>query len=105
MFIASTCIQGKMEVELEMFHCDRAHLFALRSSALASQYIMRLCCKANIWVDYGQSKLVLEVLQHDLTNLFPFLLSFLHLGSCTGGGTSCVGGHGLGGMKSSMSSS
>ena len=32
-------------------------------------------------------------------------LSFLVLGSCTGGGTSCVGGHGLGGMKSSMSSS
>ena len=22
---ASTCIQGKMEVELEMFHCDRVH--------------------------------------------------------------------------------
>ena len=35
---------------------------------------------------------------------FPFL-SFLVLGSCTGGGTSCVGGHGLGSMKSSMSSS
>ena len=35
---------------------------------------------------------------------FPFL-SFLDLRSCTGGGTSCVGGHGLGGMKSSMSSS
>ena len=35
---------------------------------------------------------------------FPFL-SFLILGSCTGGWTSCVGGHGLGGMKSSMSSS
>ena len=35
---------------------------------------------------------------------FPFL-SFLVLGSCTGGGISCVGGHGLGGMKSSISSS
>jgi len=34
---------------------------------------------------------------------FPFL-SFLVLGSCTGGGISCVGGHGLGGMKSSISS-
>ena len=34
---------------------------------------------------------------------FPFL-SFLDLRSCTGG-TSCVGGHGLGGIKSSMSSS
>ena len=32
-------------------------------------------------------------------------LSFLDLGSCTGGGTSCVGGHGLGGIKSSISSS
>ena len=29
---------------------------------------------------------------------FPFL-SFLDLGSCTGGGTSCVGGHGLGGNE------
>ena len=29
-------------------------------------------------------------------------LSFLDLRSCTGGGTSCVGGHGLGGIKSSM---
>ena len=36
----------------------------------------------------------------------PFVfLSFLDLGSCTGGGTSCVGGHDLGGMKSSISSS
>src|SRR6185312_10772176 len=35
---------------------------------------------------------------------FPFLY-FLDLRSCTGGGTSCVGGHDLGGMKSSMSSS
>ena len=35
---------------------------------------------------------------------FPFL-SFLDLRSCSGGGISCVGGHGLGGMKSSMSSS
>ena len=35
---------------------------------------------------------------------FPFL-SFLDLRSCTGGGISCVGGHDLGGMKSSMSSS
>ena len=35
---------------------------------------------------------------------FPFLY-FLDLDSCTGGGTSCVGGHSLGGMKSSMSSS
>ena len=35
---------------------------------------------------------------------FPFL-SFLDLRSCKGGGTSCVEGHGLGGMKSSMSSS
>ena len=35
---------------------------------------------------------------------FPFL-SFLDLRSCTWGGTSCVGGHGFGGMKSSMSSS
>ena len=57
MSMASTCIQGKMEVKLEMFHCHRAHLFAVRSSFLASQYIMRLCCKANIWVDYGQPKL------------------------------------------------
>ena len=32
-------------------------------------------------------------------------LSFLDLHSCTGGGTSCVGGHDLGGMKSSISSS
>ena len=45
MSMASTCIQGKMEVELEMFHCDRAHLFAIRSSSLASQYIMRLVAK------------------------------------------------------------
>ena len=37
MSMASTCIQGKMEVELEMFHCDRAHLFAVRSSSLAKQ--------------------------------------------------------------------
>ena len=29
---------------------------------------------------------------------FSFL-SFLDLRSCTGGGTSCVGGHGLGGHK------
>ena len=37
---------------------------------------------------------------------FPFtFLSILDLGTCTGAGTSCVGGHGLGGMKSSMSSS
>ena len=35
---------------------------------------------------------------------FPFL-SFLDLHSCTAGGTSCLGGHGLGGMKSSRSSS
>ena len=35
---------------------------------------------------------------------FPFL-SFLDLDSCTGEGTSCVGGYGLGDMKSSMSSS
>ena len=35
---------------------------------------------------------------------FPFL-SFLDLRLCTGGGTSCVGVHGLEGMKSSMSSS
>ena len=35
---------------------------------------------------------------------FPFL-SFLVLGSCTGGGTSGVRGHDLGGMKSSISSS
>ena len=28
----------EMEVELEMFHCDRAHLFVVRSSSLASQY-------------------------------------------------------------------
>ena len=34
----------------------------------------------------------------------PFL-PFLDLGSCTGGGTSCVGGHDLAGIKSSMSSS
>ena len=32
-------------------------------------------------------------------------LSFLDLGSCTGGGTPGVRGHDLGGMKSSMSSS
>ena len=32
-------------------------------------------------------------------------LSFLDLRSCIGGGTSCVGGHYLGGIKSSMSSS
>ena len=57
MSVASTCIQGKMEVKLEMFHCHIAHLFAVRSSSLASQYIMRLCCKVNIWVDYGQPKL------------------------------------------------
>ena len=43
--MASTCIQGKMEVKLEMFHCDRAHLFAVRSSSLASQYIMRIVAK------------------------------------------------------------
>ena len=36
--------------------------------------------------------------------VFPFL-SFQDLGPCTGGGTSCVGVHGLGGIKSSMSSS
>ena len=35
---------------------------------------------------------------------FPFL-SFWVLGSCTEGGTSNVGGYGLGGMKSSRSSS
>ena len=35
---------------------------------------------------------------------FPFV-SFLDLGSCTGGGTSCVGAHSLGGIKPSMSSS
>ena len=35
---------------------------------------------------------------------FPFL-SFLVLGSCTGGQTSCVGHHGFGGMNSSISSS
>ena len=28
--MASTCIQGIMKVKLEMFHCDRAHLFAVR---------------------------------------------------------------------------
>ena len=36
--------------------------------------------------------------------VFPFLF-FLDLRSSTGGGTSCVGGHDLGGIKSSMSSS
>ena len=35
---------------------------------------------------------------------FPFF-PFLDLRSCTGGGTSCVGGHGLRGIKSSRSSS
>ena len=49
--------KGKWKVKLEMFHCHRAHLFAVRSSSLASQYIMRLCCKANVWVYYGQPKL------------------------------------------------
>ena len=46
MSMESTCIQEKMEVELEMFHCDRAHLFAVRSSAITSQYIMRFYLKA-----------------------------------------------------------
>src|SRR6185503_15734382 len=66
MSIASTCIQGKMEVQLEMFHCDRAHLFAVRSSSLASQYIMRLCCKANIWVDYQEFIEYLQIKIFDL---------------------------------------
>ena len=35
---------------------------------------------------------------------FPFL-SFMDLRSSIGGGTSCVGGHALRGIKSSMSSS
>ena len=41
-----------------------------------------------------------DVVWPDEPLAFPFL-SFLDLGSCTGGRTSCVGGHGLGGMKSS----
>ena len=46
----------------------------------------------------------LEHLKNHEPLAFPFL-SFLVLGSCTGGGTSGVRGHDLGGMKSSISSS
>ena len=75
--MASTCIQGKMEVELEMLHCDRAHLFAVRSSALASQYIIRFCCKANIWVDYGQPKLRAKMIVRHIEQTYQYTISYL----------------------------
>ena len=77
--MASTCIQGKMEFELEIFHCDRAHLFAVRSSSLASQYIMRLCCKANICVDYGQPKLWAKMIVRHIEQTYQYTISYLNV--------------------------
>src|SRR6185312_10785777 len=41
MSMANTCIQGKMEVELKMFHCDRAHLFAVRSRNISCDFVTK----------------------------------------------------------------
>src|SRR6185369_4445106 len=60
-------------------------------SSMSSSQLTQVCAASGVvWLDEPLA--------------FPFV-SFLILGSCTGGGTSSVGGHGLGGMKSSMSSS
>ena len=66
-----------MVVELEMFHCDRAYLFAARSSAITSQYIMRLCCKANIWVDYGQPNLWAKMIFRHIEQTYQYTISYL----------------------------
>ena len=75
--MASTCIQEKIEVELEMFHCDRGHLFAVRSSALASQYIMRLYCKVNIWVDYGQPNYEPKMIVRHIEQTYQYTITYL----------------------------
>ena len=62
----------------------------MKSSRLSSQLTDGGAAGGVIWLDERLA--------------FPFL-SFLDLGSCIGGGIPCVGGHGLGAMKSSMSSS
>ena len=75
--MASTCIKGKMEVELKMFHCDRAHLFAVRSSSLASQYIMRLCCKANVWVIMDNLNYESKMIVRHILQTYQYTISYL----------------------------
>src|SRR6185312_15621678 len=77
MSMASTCIQGKMKVELEIFHCDRAHLFAVRSSSLASQYIMRLCCKANIWFIMDNLNYEPKMIVRHIEQTYQYTISYL----------------------------
>ena len=69
--------------------CVGGHGLGGMKSSMSSSQLTQVCAA-------GGATLLDEPL------VFPFV-SFL--GSCKGGGTSCVGGHGLGGMKSSMSSS
>ena len=70
--------------------CRRPWFGGMKSSMSSSQLTQVCAAGGATWLD--------EPL------VFPFV-SFLILGSCKGGRTLCVGGHGLGGMKSSMSSS
>ena len=71
--------------------CWRPWFGGMKSSRSSSQLTQQVCAAGDAgWLDEPLA--------------FPFL-SFLVVGSYKGGGTSCVGCHGLGVMKSSMLSS